>query len=132
MKSRPLARCVPFALFLSLSVSSLSVSAQTSGTTGGAVDGGAEPTAISVVRAAQDDFAQCYEAALARQPTLTLHLELAVSIGPNGRVDAVSLEGTHSQSTLAQCVVQRASRLRFPRRMAGTRYAFPLDFHPAE
>lgn len=91
-----------------------------------------DDAALAVVRAAQDDFSRCYEDALARRPGLRLTVELSLSIGPNGRVDAVELTGASADDEPGACLAARARRLLFPRRMAGTRYAVPLDLRPEE
>lgn len=88
--------------------------------------------ALAVVRAAREDFSRCYEDALARRPGLRLTVELSISIGPNGRVDAVEVTGTSDDDEPGACLAARARRLRFPRSMAGTRYAVPLDLRPEE
>lgn len=91
-----------------------------------------DDAALAAVRAAQGDFSRCYEDALARRPGLRLSLELSLSIGPNGRVDAVELTGASADDEPGACIVARARRLSFPRAMAGTRYAVPLELRPEE
>jgi outer membrane biosynthesis protein TonB len=83
-----------------------------------------------VVQADKAKYQQCYEAALAKSPTLAGRVSVRFVVGVDGRVASAENRGsTLADAKVVDCVVQAFSKLRFPAPKGGTvDIVYPLDF----
>lgn len=95
--------------------------------------GGVHPVVLRrVVRGAFPAMQACYEAGLARDPTLRGRVTVRVEIGPDGRVEGAEIaeNGTSiDDRAMRRCVLEAYRPLTFPQPSGGRIYwANPLDF----
>jgi TonB family protein len=96
--------------------------------------GSLDPSAIGkVVRRRVKAIKTCYEKQLKRNPNLSGKVKVQFTILGSGRVGEVrALENTMGETAVAQCVVSRVKRWRFPKPDGGSvTVAFPFVFSPS-
>ena len=86
-----------------------------------------------VIRRNLARFKYCYEKQLKRNPELSGKVKVQFTILGSGRVGEVqALEDTMGEPAVAQCIVSRVKRWRFPKPDGGSvTVAFPFVFSPS-
>ena len=96
--------------------------------------GSLDPSAIGkVVKRRVKAIKTCYEKQLKRNPSLAGKVKVQFTILGSGRVGEVqALENTMGETAVAQCIVSRVKRWRFPKPDGGSvTVAFPFVFSPS-
>lgn len=90
------------------------------------VSGGLEEKSVErVLKRSRMSLKRCYVRALRRDPTLHGELEIALEVGPAGRVTDVDLTSSSLESPpLEMCVTRSTKRLRFPRASEASEVSF--------
>lgn len=93
----------------------------------------ADDAVARVVRRQQGDIRACYDVGLSRTPGLAGELHLELAIEPSGATrDATIRASSLASADVERCLVDIASRWRFPSAPAGRRVSLPLVFAPEE
>jgi hypothetical protein len=95
---------------------------------------GLTPAQIArVVMSRMGAFRACYEAAAARDPTLSGSLTVGFSVSPSGSVSSANIGGSSLHNPRVEgCVLRQFQRLQFPTADKPTGASFPFVFRPSK
>jgi hypothetical protein len=83
-----------------------------------------------IVRAHIAELRSCYDAGLAKDPTLAGKLVLRFEIGADGKVTLVEIVDDQLDATVSACVAKAVRRWAFPKSEGGVVVTYPFEFAP--